>query len=98
MGSLFSSLSEETLSQPPYNQAHLFEGATPEQKEAIVAQLSELDGKLAGGGLQGYLSRARDLLQDAKSGTNPFEGKTPEVPDGVWLDKGDSGPGSEAYA
>lgn len=44
-----------------------------------MAELEEVDAKLAGGGLQGYLERARTLLADAKVGKNPFEGLTPEV-------------------
>jgi len=49
------------------------------------------------GGLLGYIERARKLLADAKVGANPFEGQTPEVPDGQNL-SGDNGPGSESWA
>ena len=37
----------------------MFEGLTDEQKQAIVADLSDMDAKLPGGGLAGYLQRAR---------------------------------------
>lgn len=98
MGGLFSkSLSVEALSNEPYNQAHMFEGLTDEQKELIAADLSEMDAKLPGDGLKGYLVRARGLLSDAKEGKNPFEGLTPEVPMGERL-TGDTGPGSKIYA
>jgi len=98
MGGFFSkSLSVEALSNEPYNQAHMFEGLTDEQKELVAADLSEMDAKLPGGGLKGYLDRARGLLRDAKEGKNPFEGLTPEVPMGERL-TGDTGPGSKIYA
>ncbi|CAK9103019.1 unnamed protein product [Durusdinium trenchii] len=75
----------------------MFEGLTDEQKQAIVADLSDMDAKLPGGGLAGYLQRARGLLADAKAGKNPFEGLTPEVPMGERL-TGETGPGSKTYA
>ncbi|CAE7637099.1 USP [Symbiodinium sp. CCMP2456] len=74
--------SETQLSEPPFSQAHMFEGLSAEQKQGIIRDLDELDGKLPGGGLKGYLERARTLLADAKSGKNPFEGLKPEVPSG----------------
>ncbi|CAJ1461485.1 unnamed protein product, partial [Effrenium voratum] len=77
--------------------AHIFEGLTDEQKQSIVQELEEVDAKLAGGGLQGYLERARTLLADAKVGKNPFEGLTPEVPSGERL-TAETGPGSKIYA
>ncbi|CAK9103441.1 unnamed protein product [Durusdinium trenchii] len=98
MGALFSkSLSVEALFDGPYYQGHMFEGLTDEQKQAIVADLSDMDAKLPGGGLAGYLQRARGLLADAKAGKNPFEGLTPEVPMGERL-TGETGPGSKTYA
>ncbi|CAE7238007.1 USP, partial [Symbiodinium natans] len=89
--------SEKQLSEPPFNQAHMFEGLSDEQKQGIIRDLDELDGKLPGGGLKGYLERARTLLADSKSGKNPFEGLTPEVPGGERL-TGETGPGSASYA
>eukprot|EP00931_Biecheleriopsis_adriatica_P090263 TRINITY_DN6427_c0_g1_i1.p1 TRINITY_DN6427_c0_g1~~TRINITY_DN6427_c0_g1_i1.p1 ORF type:complete len:580 (-),score=160.43 TRINITY_DN6427_c0_g1_i1:54-1793(-) len=90
-------LTEEVLSKAPYNQAHIFEGLDAGQKESIVQQLSELDSKLPGGGLKGYLERARGLLADAKTGKNPFAGLKPSVPAGQRL-TGESGPGTAGYA
>lgn len=55
-----------------------------------------MDTKLPGGGLKGYLQRARGLLADAKLGKNPFEGLTPEVPLGERL-TGETGPGSKRH-
>jgi len=90
-------LTPDVLSAEPYLQGHLFEGATDEAKVVIAKQLSEIDGKLPGGGLAGYLTRARGLLQDAREGVNPFLGLTPKVPNGQRL-TGESGPGTETYA
>ena len=53
--------------------------------------------RLAGGGLKGYLERARALLLEAQVGRNPFAGLTPLLPDGQQL-FGESGPGSDAFA
>jgi len=78
-------------------QSHLFDGASAEAKAEILAQLSQIDAVLPAGGLKGYLARARKLLQDAKAGANPLEGKVPSVPEGENL-TGARGPGSEAYA
>jgi len=89
--------SEEDLSSPPFSQAHLFEGASAEVKKTLVTQLNEIDEKLPGGGLKGYLERARSLLADAKIGRNPFEGLKPKVADGIKL-TGETGPGSDRYA
>jgi UDP-sugar pyrophosphorylase len=91
-------LSEEDFSKPPFSQEHLFEGASPEIKAELVKQLNEIHQKLPGGGLRGYLDRARLLLADAQSGKNPFEGKVPKVPSGERLSGADRGPGSERYA
>merc|ERR1719191_13497 len=59
-------------------------------------QLASVDKKVAGG-LLGYIERARKLLADAKIGANPFEGLTPEVPEGQNL-SGTNGPGSARWA
>mmetsp|Transcript_35478 Transcript_35478/g.65276 ORF Transcript_35478/g.65276 Transcript_35478/m.65276 type:complete len:718 (-) Transcript_35478:74-2227(-) len=90
-------LSVEALSAEPYNQAHLFAGASAEESERLLKQLQDIDEKLPGGGLKGYLERARSFLADARLGTNPFAGLVPKVPTGQRL-TGDTGPGSEKYA
>eukprot|EP00928_Gymnodinium_smaydae_P007346 TRINITY_DN12650_c0_g2_i1.p1 TRINITY_DN12650_c0_g2~~TRINITY_DN12650_c0_g2_i1.p1 ORF type:complete len:664 (-),score=127.84 TRINITY_DN12650_c0_g2_i1:95-2086(-) len=90
-------LTQTSLSEAPYSQAHLFEGLSSSQKAAVVKQLNDIDRTLAGGGLQGYLERARKLLSDAKAGVNPFAGKTPVVPNGQRL-TGESGLGTSTYA
>jgi UDP-sugar pyrophosphorylase len=86
----------DSLSAAPYSQAHLFEGKTEAESANIVAQLQDIDQKLPGGGLEGYLKRARGLLADAKAGTNPFAGLVPKVPEGERL-TGETGPSSAAY-
>jgi len=90
-------LGYEDLCGKPYSQAHLFEGASPQEKESLVKQLNEINNKLPGGGLKGYLERARGLLADAKTGKNPFAGLNPVVPEGQKL-FGDQGPGTATYA
>jgi len=96
-GSSSATLTEEQLCKDPYNQAHLFKDLSTEECEAIVCQLNEMDVKLPGGGLAGYLTRARSLLADAKEGKNPFAGLKPSVPTGQNL-TGEQGPGSSSYA
>jgi len=86
-----------TLSAEPYNQAHLFDGTTENEKAAIMDNLNEIDTRLAGGGLRGYLQRARKLLAEAREGVNCFAGYVPQVPVGERL-VGDSGPGTEVFA
>mmetsp|Transcript_134561 Transcript_134561/g.287912 ORF Transcript_134561/g.287912 Transcript_134561/m.287912 type:complete len:586 (-) Transcript_134561:134-1891(-) len=90
-------LTLDDLCKAPYLQAHVFEGLGPEEKASVVNQLNAIDGKLPGGGLKGYIERARGLLGDAKSGKNPFAGLTPIVPQGQKL-TGATGPGTPAYA
>ena len=70
-------------------QAHVFEGwerlgVNDDKKLAMMQQLARLE-KGYPGGIRGYLSNARKLLEDAKAGSNPFEGWRPEVPEGVDL-------------
>jgi len=93
-GSHLRMLTKEDLCS--LGQEHLFEGS-PAEAEAILDQLHRIDAVLPGGGLRGYLSRARKLLQDAKDAVNTFAGKIPSVPEGEDL-TGPTGPGSESYA
>lgn len=90
-------LSEAVLCAAPYSQARLFEGKSSAVKDSLVQQLNDLNKKIPGGGLSGYLERARTLLANAQKGANPFEGMTPNVPSGERL-TGDTGPGSTTYA
>jgi len=90
-------LTAEGLSGEPYNQAHLFEGASKEETKAIVAQLNEINTQMPLGGLASYLRRARNLLSDAKNDVNPLSGFVPHVPVGERL-VGDKGVGTEYYA
>ena len=61
-------------------------GTSDDDKRRLLSQLAHLDANYSDGGLPGYLSNARRLLEAARSGANPFEGLVPEVPDGVSLD------------
>jgi UDP-sugar pyrophosphorylase len=70
-------------------QADLFSGwdapgTNDEAKRAFLAALQKIDGNYPGG-LVGYISNARRLLAESKSGANPFEGLTPEQPEKVDL-------------
>mmetsp|Transcript_52536 Transcript_52536/g.104234 ORF Transcript_52536/g.104234 Transcript_52536/m.104234 type:complete len:615 (-) Transcript_52536:232-2076(-) len=86
----------DVYSAEPYNQAHLFEGVTEEEKKSIVAQLNLIDARLPRGGLATYLESARKLLKDAQQDVNPLAGFTPHVPVGERL-VGEHGPGTKAY-
>ncbi len=59
-------------------------GVNDDKKHAVIAQLNHLDHS-CGGGLTGYITRARKLLNASRLGENPFEGWTPSVPTGVQL-------------
>lgn len=69
-----------------FGQQHLFEfwpaqGADDDKKVKFVDQLKALDGNYPGG-LESYITNAKDLLQKSKDGVNPFEGYVPQVPTG----------------
>lgn len=74
------------------DQNHIFEdwpplGVQDQEKRHMLQQLTALDSNYPGG-LSAYISSAKKLLSDAQAGKNPFEGFTPEVPDGKRLDYG----------
>eukprot|EP00466_Bigelowiella_natans_P009736 jgi/Bigna1/137795/aug1.41_g12503 len=73
-------------------QSHLFTGwAEPgvddEKKRQMMQQLDDLD-KAYPGGLLEYVSRSRDLLKEAMSGSNPLSGFVPSIPTGERLEAG----------
>lgn len=66
-------------------QEHLFAdwdepGVHDDKKEAFLDSLMRIDNSYPGG-LTGYITNARKLLAEAKTGANPFEGFVPEQPD-----------------
>lgn len=70
-------------------QSHLFSawdepGTNDTAKAKFLASLEKINDSYPGG-LVGYISNARKLLAEAKTGANPFEGFTPEKPDLVDL-------------
>lgn len=72
-------------------QNHLFSqwdapGVNDVKKRDFLMQVAKTDEGYSTG-LSGYQENARKLLLDSKNGVNPFEGYTPEVPEGVQLDK-----------
>lgn len=69
-------------------QSHLFQhweppGRNDDAKRAMMDQLHTMENSMVGG-ILGYLSRARKLLQE--SSANPFVGWRPEIPHGVHLE------------
>ncbi|HBH97170.1 MAG TPA: hypothetical protein DDX89_05190, partial [Candidatus Omnitrophica bacterium] len=71
------------------NQGQLFArwelpGHHDDRKRAFLGQLVEMDRGYPGG-LRAYQANAKKLIEDSARGQNPFEGETPEVPDGVQL-------------
>lgn len=50
-------LTADALSNPPFNQEHLFHGISPEAKAGLLKQLNDIDKNLPGDGLHGYLER-----------------------------------------
>ena len=70
-------------------QSHLFSdwdetGVAEEMKAAFLASLTKVDQAYPGG-LTGYISNARTLLDEARKGGNPFEDFVPHQPDKVDL-------------
>lgn len=62
-------------------------GALEEDKKRLLDQLKRLDLQYPGG-ITAYVDNSRKLLEESRRGTNPLEGCTPEVPDGISLDFG----------
>jgi UDP-sugar pyrophosphorylase len=75
-------------------QEHLFAdwdapGTNDEKKSEFLKSLMRINEAYPGG-LSGYISNARKLLAEAKTGANPFEGFVPHQPDKVDLTKFDA--------
>jgi len=75
-------------------QQHLFAdwdapGTEDEAKAAFLKSLARINESYPGG-LTGYISNARKLLAEAKTGANPFEGFVPHQPDKVDLTQFDA--------
>ncbi|KAL8425589.1 hypothetical protein Efla_004424 [Eimeria flavescens] len=67
------------------DQGHLFSPNTaPEDEARLLKQLAAADAAYPGG-LTAYITRARQLLLDAKAGVNSFEGYSVAVPEGERL-------------
>lgn len=74
------------LCSPILNQSQLFASwsdpsTTNDCKKQLVTQLDDLNSSYPGG-LAGYISNARKLLEQSKQGVNPLEGWKPNVPTG----------------
>ncbi len=73
-------------------QGHLFQPwSLPEtrleDKQKLMEQLTHFDKNYAGGLIK-YIENAKILLEESRKGSNPLEGFTPEVPEGISLDFG----------
>lgn len=66
----------------------LIETGNNEDVSRLISNLKNLEVSCIGGGLVGYIERAKKLLKDSKDGVNPREGCFPEVPEVVRLDVG----------
>ena len=68
------------------DQGHLFdkwdESTHEDRKKALMCKLESVDASYPGGGLLGYLSNARTLLDQSSKGVNPLEGWVPSIPVG----------------
>ena len=74
-----------------YDQAHLAAGWSAEQEEdqsRLDRQVLALHKSLPGGGLPGYIGRARELLRASREGTARLAGYAPSVPSGHALELG----------
>lgn len=74
------------LCSPILNQGQLFASwsdpnTSDALKKQLVAQLTDLNSSYPGG-LAGYITNARKLLEDSRQGVNPLEGWKPQVPTG----------------
>lgn len=66
-------------------QAHIFAAwntASDDAKLASISQLERMDKAYPSGGLAGYISNAKELLENSRKGVNPLEGWKPSVPQG----------------
>ena len=66
-------------------QAHVFAAwntASDDAKLASISQLERMDKAYPSGGLAGYISNAKELLENSRKGVNPLEGWKPSVPQG----------------
>ena len=66
-------------------QAHVFAAwntASDDAKLASISQLERMDKAYPSGGLAGYISNAKELLENSRNGVNPLEGWKPSVPQG----------------
>ncbi len=76
------------------DQGHLFAGwdepgTNSAAKSDFLGTLTRIDQSYPGG-LSGYISNARTLLNEARKGTNPFEGFVPHQPNPVDLTQFDA--------
>lgn len=74
-------------------QEHLFSdwdqpGTHDDAKASFLKSLKRIDESYPGG-LIGYISNSKKLLGEAKAGTNPFEGFTPQQPETIDLTRFD---------
>jgi UDP-sugar pyrophosphorylase len=72
-------------------QSHLFKdwgSLSAEDRKKCADQYEKLDKAYNNGGLAGYISNAKTLLENSKNGVNPLDGFSPNVPEGEAFDLG----------
>ena len=73
-------------------QSHLFagftKGSSPAVRRQLASQLEALDKEYPDGGLLGYITNAKKLLEGSRKGENPLEGWVPSVPKGKTFELG----------
>jgi len=75
------------LKQSQFFTAWADPNTSDECKKELVTQLDDLNSSYPGG-LAGYITNARKLLEQSKQGVNPLEGWKPNVPTGQAFDIG----------
>ena len=79
------------LNSDDLGQSHIFAewgSLSPEDRQAIAEQMEALDKAYNNGGLAGYISNAKKLLEDSKNGVNPLDGWEPHIPEGQAFELG----------
>lgn len=65
-------------------------GTNDADKKRLLAQIALLEKQMAPAGLKGYVQRAQVLLEESRTGVNPYDGFIPKVPSGARLATNDA--------
>ncbi|CAK9030141.1 UDP-sugar pyrophosphorylase (UDP-galactose/glucose pyrophosphorylase) (UGGPase) [Durusdinium trenchii] len=75
---------DEAYVRGELGQGHLLDAAPGAKRQALLEQLTALDGQYPGG-LAAYVANAKELLERSREGANPYDGFKPAVPQGERL-------------